>query len=49
MVKNKKVLVRDRIRMLLDPGTEFIELGTLVGFSLPYGDIPMGGLLGGKI
>jgi len=34
--------------MLIDPGTEFFELGTLAGFSLPYGDIPTAGMVSGE-
>lgn len=44
---NKKVLVRDRIRRLVDPGTELWELGTTAGLGLEYGDVPCGGTVAG--
>ena len=46
-MKNKKILVRDRIKMLIDPGTTYFEIGHLVGFEMPYGDIPGGGVVAG--
>jgi acetyl-CoA carboxylase carboxyltransferase component len=45
--KNKKVLVRDRIKMLIDPGTSFLEIGHFAGFDMMYGDVPCGGTVGG--
>ncbi|CAG7820527.1 unnamed protein product [Allacma fusca] len=45
--KNKKMLVRERIKRIIDPGTEFLEIGTLAGFDMMYGDIPAGGLVAG--
>jgi len=44
---NKKVLVRDRIRALLDPGSELWELCMTAGLGLEYGDVPTGGLVAG--
>jgi len=44
---NKKVLVRDRIRALLDPETELWELGMTAGLGLEYGDVPCGGCVTG--
>jgi len=44
---NKKVLVRERIARLLDPGTEFWELGITAGLGLEYGDVPCGGTVCG--
>jgi len=44
---NKKVLVRDRIRQILDPGTELWELCTNAGLGLEYGDVPCGGCVTG--
>lgn len=46
--KNKKVLVRERIKMLIDPGTNFLEIGHMAGFDMMYGDVPCGGTVGGK-
>ena len=37
---NKKVLVRDRIRRILDDDADFFELGTTAGLGLDYGDVP---------
>ncbi|XP_023321293.1 methylcrotonoyl-CoA carboxylase beta chain, mitochondrial [Eurytemora carolleeae] len=44
---NKKVLVRERIRRILDPGTELWELCTTAGLGLEYGDVPCGGTVCG--
>jgi len=42
-----KLLARDRIDLLIDPGSAFLELGQLAGFEL-YGDwIPSGGIITG--
>ena len=40
---NKKILVRDRIKEITDPGTEHFELGTTAGLGLEYGDVPCAG------
>lgn len=45
--KNRKVLVRERLKMILDPGSAFIEIGKLAGFDMPYGDLPAAGVLAG--
>ncbi|TFK01032.1 Methylcrotonoyl-CoA carboxylase beta chain, mitochondrial [Platysternon megacephalum] len=42
--RNKKLLVRERLRMLLDDET-FLELSPFAGFDLPYGDVPAAGCL----
>ncbi|XP_032627801.1 methylcrotonoyl-CoA carboxylase beta chain, mitochondrial-like isoform X2 [Chelonoidis abingdonii] len=44
--RNKKLLVRERLRMLLDDET-FLELSPFAGFDLPYGDVPAAGCLTG--
>merc|ERR1719508_434208 len=44
---NKKVLVRDRLKAIIDPGTEFFELCTTTGLGLEYGDVPCGGVVAG--
>lgn len=44
--RNKKVLVRDRLRMLLDDD-DYLELSVLAGLGLPYGDIPSASCLTG--
>uniref|UniRef100_A0A1A7Z6I9 methylcrotonoyl-CoA carboxylase n=2 Tax=Iconisemion striatum TaxID=60296 RepID=A0A1A7Z6I9_9TELE len=44
--RNRKLLVRDRLHLLLDDD-DFLELSPLAGLSLPYGDIPSAGCLTG--
>lgn len=44
--RNKKLLVRDRLRLLLDD-EDFLELSPFAGLGLPYGDIPSAGCLTG--
>lgn len=42
-----KLLPRDRIELLLDPGSDFLELSQLAGFGLYPDDIPGGGIITG--
>jgi 3-methylcrotonyl-CoA carboxylase beta subunit len=42
-----KLLPRDRIELLLDPGSDFLELSTLAGFELYEDELPGGGLITG--
>lgn len=42
-----KLLPRDRINKLLDPGSAFLELSSLAGFELYDEEIPAGGLICG--
>ena len=42
-----KLLVRDRIERLLDPGTPFLEIGALAGFGMHEGQVPSAGLVCG--
>ncbi|XP_056894715.1 methylcrotonoyl-coenzyme A carboxylase 2 isoform X1 [Takifugu flavidus] len=44
--KNRKLLVRDRLRLLLDD-EDFLELSPFAGLGLPYGDIASAGCLTG--
>ncbi|KAJ0032579.1 hypothetical protein NQD34_002660 [Periophthalmus magnuspinnatus] len=44
--RNKKLLVRERLRLLLD-NEDFLELSPFAGLGLPYGDIPSAGCLTG--
>jgi len=44
---NRKVLVRDRVRSLLDPGCDLWELCMTAGMGLEYGDVPTGGVVAG--
>jgi len=45
--KHGKLLPRDRIELLLDPGSDFLELSALAGFDLEQDDIPAGGIITG--
>lgn len=45
--RNRKLLVRDRLRFLLDDD-DFLELSPFAGMGLPYGDIPSAGCLTGQ-
>lgn len=45
--RNQKLLVRERLRLLLDD-EDFLELSPLAGLDLPYGDIPAAGCLTGQ-
>jgi len=42
-----KLLVRDRIKRLLDPGTPFLELSTLAAWDLYEGEVPAAGMVTG--
>ena len=42
-----KLLVRERVERLLDPGTPFLELGALAGHGLYDGAAPCGGVVTG--
>eukprot|EP00079_Xenopus_tropicalis_P012250 XP_002939016.2 PREDICTED: methylcrotonoyl-CoA carboxylase beta chain, mitochondrial-like [Xenopus tropicalis] len=44
--RNKKLLVRERLRMLLDDES-FLELSPMAGLGLRYGDVPSAGCLTG--
>lgn len=42
-----KLLPRDRIELLLDPGSDFLELSALAGFDLYEDELPAGGIITG--
>jgi acetyl-CoA carboxylase carboxyltransferase component len=42
-----KLMVRDRLEKLLDPGTPFLEIGALAGFGLHEGQAPSAGIVCG--
>src|SRR5215213_6774723 len=42
-----KLLVRDRIDRLLDPGSPFLELSPLAAYDMYGGDIPSAGIVTG--
>ena len=45
--KNKKVLIRDRIKGVLDEGSELFEIGLTAGLDLEYGSVPCAGTVTG--
>ncbi|KAF2259393.1 carboxyl transferase [Lojkania enalia] len=46
-VQRGKMLVRDRITALIDPGTPFLELSQLAGYEMYGEDVPAGGIVTG--
>ncbi|KAI0104350.1 carboxyl transferase [Daldinia grandis] len=47
-IARKKMLPRDRVTALIDPGTTFMELSSLAGHELyPEADVPAGGIITG--
>ncbi|KAI9758763.1 MAG: Methylcrotonoyl-CoA carboxylase beta chain, mitochondrial [Chaenotheca gracillima] len=42
-----KMLARDRITALIDPGTSFLELSALAGYQLYSDEVPAGGIITG--
>ncbi|EOA99290.1 Methylcrotonoyl-CoA carboxylase beta chain, mitochondrial, partial [Anas platyrhynchos] len=44
--RNKKLFVRERLKLLLDDES-FLELSPLAGLNMPYGDVPAAGCLTG--
>lgn len=45
---NKKVLVHDRLKMLMDDyENDFVHLSTLAGYKMEYGTVPSGGVICG--
>lgn len=47
VTKNRKVLIRERIKNILDQDSPFLEIGKLAGFDMPYGDLPAAGVVAG--
>jgi len=45
VVRNKKMLARDRISLLLDKDSTMLELSAFAGFKMKYGNIPCAGLV----
>ncbi|KAK6179403.1 hypothetical protein SNE40_011771 [Patella caerulea] len=45
--KQKKMLVNDRIKSLLDNKSKFLELSTIGGMGMKYGDVPRTGIVTG--
>ena len=44
-----KLLPRERVHMLLDPGTPFLELAPLAALNLYHNDAPSAGLIAGTV
>ena len=45
--QHRKLLPMDRIRLLLDSEGDFLELSTIAGFQMAYGDVPKAGVVTG--
>ena len=45
--QRNKLIARDRVNALVDPGTPFLELGTLAGYGMYDDWIPSGGIVTG--
>ncbi|XP_060587919.1 methylcrotonoyl-CoA carboxylase beta chain, mitochondrial-like [Ruditapes philippinarum] len=45
--QHKKLLAEDRVKLLLDDYTEFLELSPIAGHAMEYGDVARAGILGG--
>ncbi|GKU04547.1 propionyl- carboxylase beta chain [Fusarium langsethiae] len=47
-IERKKMLPRDRVTALIDPGTTFMELSPMAGYDLyPEAEVPAGGIITG--
>lgn len=46
-LKQGKLLARDRIKQLIDTPDDFVELSSIAGVGMPYGDIPAAGIISG--
>ncbi len=46
-VKRGKLLPRDRVNQLLDPGSPFLELSALAGYKMYPDEVPAGGIITG--
>ncbi|XP_050689313.1 biotin-dependent 3-methylcrotonyl-coenzyme A carboxylase beta1 subunit-like [Eriocheir sinensis] len=45
--KNRKILPRDKLKLLLDSDSDFLELSLLAGLGMEYGDVPAAGSITG--
>ena len=46
--QHRKLLPMDRIKLLLDNEEGFLELSTIAGYKMEYGDVPKAGVLTGR-
>ena len=46
--QHRKLLPMDRIKLLLDNEEDFLELSTIAGYKMEYGDVPKAGVLTGR-
>lgn len=44
-----KIVAWERVKRLLDPGTDFLEVSPLAGMDMPYGSIPRASMVTGTI
>lgn len=47
-LKQGKLLARDRISRLLDTTEDFLELSSVAGMGMKYGDVPSAGVIAGN-
>ncbi|XP_021362699.1 methylcrotonoyl-CoA carboxylase beta chain, mitochondrial-like isoform X1 [Mizuhopecten yessoensis] len=47
VVKQKKLLVRDRLALFLDDPNDFLELSVMGGLAMEYGNVPKAGMIAG--
>ncbi|XP_052274339.1 methylcrotonoyl-CoA carboxylase beta chain, mitochondrial-like isoform X2 [Dreissena polymorpha] len=45
--QHKKLLARERIKLLVDDDAEFLELSPIAGHNMEYGDVPRAGVITG--
>lgn len=45
---NQKLLARDRINLVLDEESSFLELSQVAGMGMEYGNVPQAGMLAGN-
>lgn len=47
--RNKKMVIEDRVKELIDEDTPFLELSPLAGFMMEYGTVPRAGIITGLV
>ena len=46
--RNKKLLIEDRLKLLLDDDADLLELSANAGIGMAYGDVPRAGVFTGS-
>ena len=46
---HRKLLARDRLKLVLDEDTSFLELSQIAGMGMEYGNVPQAGMLAGNL